>query len=302
MDTRRTTSRAARLLAVLAAGVCALRGAPTVVAAPGTTAPVTAVIDASKTSAPINPNLYGMFIEHAGSLVYRGMWAEMLDDRKFCNPIAAESAEPPAGTPPGSLRRPASPMDPRRSSRVRHHGRPACLRRRPLPRDRARLQRASRHPPEGAGPPARQVLCRSHRPRRRSRRPGLGQPRLGNRRQRPPDADDRQADCRLWPVPARLQVPRRQRRRPDRDHRDRSRHPAHRRRLADARGQRERLEARGHRRPQVPSLGRLSLAGRQLRLRPRLARRDRRSGPAPDRSGTPSGAPCSPTTSAPTSS
>ena len=50
-----------------------------------TTAPseVRATIDASKTYAPISPNLYGMFIEHAGNLVYSGMWAELIGDRKF---------------------------------------------------------------------------------------------------------------------------------------------------------------------------------------------------------------------------
>jgi len=53
------------------------------------------VIDASQTFAPINPNLYGMFIEHAGGLVYRGMWAEMIDDRKFYNPIKPEDRTQP---------------------------------------------------------------------------------------------------------------------------------------------------------------------------------------------------------------
>jgi alpha-L-fucosidase/alpha-L-arabinofuranosidase len=52
-----------------------------------------AAIDAGQTFAPINPNLYGMFIEHAGGLVYRGMWAEMLDDRKFHNPIKSEDPD-----------------------------------------------------------------------------------------------------------------------------------------------------------------------------------------------------------------
>ena len=113
------------LLAILATGVCAWRAAAPADAAPATTAPVTAVIDAGKTSAPINPNLYGMFIEHAGSLVYRGMWAEMLDDRKFWNPVTAETAEPPAAGTPRPLRRPASPVDARRPGRVRPPGRPA---------------------------------------------------------------------------------------------------------------------------------------------------------------------------------
>ena len=118
------------------------------------------------------------------------------------------------------------------------HGRPARLRRRPLPRDRARCRRASRHPPEGAG------LLRDKSYTGRIVLAGDPAAQVsvslvwGTGRHGPPDADDRQADVRLRHVPARLQVPGRQRRRPDRDHRDRPRHPAHRRRVADARGQR----------------------------------------------------------------
>ena len=44
---------------------------------------VEAVIDAAKTSDPISPYLYGQFVEHAGNAVYRTMWSELLDDRKF---------------------------------------------------------------------------------------------------------------------------------------------------------------------------------------------------------------------------
>ncbi len=69
--------------------------APAVRADATSTPALTAVVDASRTAAPINPNLYGMFIEHAGSLVYRAMWAELIDDRKFFNPVAPESAAPP---------------------------------------------------------------------------------------------------------------------------------------------------------------------------------------------------------------
>jgi alpha-L-arabinofuranosidase len=92
MNHQRSISRATRALGILAGFVCALRVAPPVVAAAAAT-PVNAVVDAGKTSTPINPNLYGMFIEHAGGLVYRGMWAELIDDRKFFNPITAEAPE-----------------------------------------------------------------------------------------------------------------------------------------------------------------------------------------------------------------
>lgn len=51
---------------------------------------INAVIDAGKTHASIQPYIYGMFIEHAGDLVYNSMWAEMLDDRKFYYPVAPQ--------------------------------------------------------------------------------------------------------------------------------------------------------------------------------------------------------------------
>ncbi len=94
MDSRQSILRLTRALAVLAVGAWAVRAATPAIAAGNAPAPVSAVIDASQTSAPINPNLYGMFIEHAGPLVYRGMWAEMLDDRKFFNPITAQGPDP----------------------------------------------------------------------------------------------------------------------------------------------------------------------------------------------------------------
>jgi alpha-N-arabinofuranosidase len=95
MKTPQSISRLTRALAILAASACVVHAATPVPAA--TTAaptPVRAVIDAGKTFAPINPNLYGMFIEHAGGLVYRAMWAEMIDDRKFHNPITAQGPDP----------------------------------------------------------------------------------------------------------------------------------------------------------------------------------------------------------------
>jgi alpha-N-arabinofuranosidase len=49
-------------------------------------------IDISKTGAPINPFIYGQFIEHMGRCIYGGIWAEMLEDRKFHFPITADYA------------------------------------------------------------------------------------------------------------------------------------------------------------------------------------------------------------------
>jgi alpha-N-arabinofuranosidase len=80
----------------------ALLGAALVGAAlPGAAAraqPVTATIDAAVKGAPINPYLYGMFLEHAGSMLEQGMRAELLDDRKFFFAIGQSA---PAGTRPG---------------------------------------------------------------------------------------------------------------------------------------------------------------------------------------------------------
>jgi alpha-L-arabinofuranosidase len=40
-------------------------------------------IDTSHPGAPISKYLYGQFIEHLGKSIYGGLWAEMLEDRKF---------------------------------------------------------------------------------------------------------------------------------------------------------------------------------------------------------------------------
>ena len=47
-------------------------------------------IDASKTGEPISKYIYGQFIEHLGRCIYGGIWAEMLEDRKFYFPITPE--------------------------------------------------------------------------------------------------------------------------------------------------------------------------------------------------------------------
>jgi len=70
---------------------------------------VEAIIDAGKTYAPISPNVYGMFLEHIRNIVNGGLWSEMLDDRKFYNPIVPPSVDTasvprqfggPRGAPP----------------------------------------------------------------------------------------------------------------------------------------------------------------------------------------------------------
>jgi len=44
-------------------------------------------IDAAKTGRPVSKYIYGQFIEHLGRCIYQGIWAEMLEDRKFYWPV-----------------------------------------------------------------------------------------------------------------------------------------------------------------------------------------------------------------------
>jgi alpha-N-arabinofuranosidase len=57
--------------------------------------PVVATVDASKPGAPISPYVYGQFIEHAGNIIYAGLWGEMLDDRKFYYAVMPKPTEAP---------------------------------------------------------------------------------------------------------------------------------------------------------------------------------------------------------------
>ena len=54
---------------------------------PAFAAPVT--VDTTKSGAPISKYIYGQFIEHLGRCIYGGIWAEMLEDRKFYWPVGA---------------------------------------------------------------------------------------------------------------------------------------------------------------------------------------------------------------------
>ncbi|MCO5298165.1 MAG: hypothetical protein M9921_15055 [Fimbriimonadaceae bacterium] len=51
-----------------------------------------AVIDAAHTSEPIPKYLYSQFIEHLGRCIYGGIWAEMLQDRKFYDAVGAKES------------------------------------------------------------------------------------------------------------------------------------------------------------------------------------------------------------------
>ena len=45
-------------------------------------------VDAGAPLAPMSKYIYGQFIEHLGRCIYGGIWAEMLEDRKFFYPVA----------------------------------------------------------------------------------------------------------------------------------------------------------------------------------------------------------------------
>lgn len=57
------------------------------VPAVGCAADTSVCIDAAATQEPISPYVYGQFIEHLGRCIYGGIWAEMLEDRKFYYPV-----------------------------------------------------------------------------------------------------------------------------------------------------------------------------------------------------------------------
>jgi alpha-N-arabinofuranosidase len=61
-----------------------------VFAATITAAPLELMLNTTRTNAPISPFIYGQFIEHLGRCIYGGIWAEMLEDRKFYFPITAD--------------------------------------------------------------------------------------------------------------------------------------------------------------------------------------------------------------------
>ncbi|MHC4720865.1 MAG: alpha-L-arabinofuranosidase C-terminal domain-containing protein [Planctomycetota bacterium] len=52
--------------------------------------PASLTIEAGKIGEPISKYIYGQFIEHLGRCIYGGIWAEMLEDRKFWHPIPAD--------------------------------------------------------------------------------------------------------------------------------------------------------------------------------------------------------------------
>ena len=67
-------------------------------------------VNAQQTGEPTSKYEFGMFIEHLGPLIYRSLWSEMLDDRKFYFPItvaepATQPQRPGGGFPGRQLRK-----------------------------------------------------------------------------------------------------------------------------------------------------------------------------------------------------
>lgn len=58
-------------------------------------------IDMQKTMPPVSKYEYGMFIEHIRDTMYRGLWSELLDDRKFYFPISSAAPESSPQQPTG---------------------------------------------------------------------------------------------------------------------------------------------------------------------------------------------------------
>jgi len=59
---------------------------------PPRTEPARVAVEAGKTGEPISKYIYGQFIEHLGRCIYGGIWAEMLEDRKFYYDVGAKDS------------------------------------------------------------------------------------------------------------------------------------------------------------------------------------------------------------------
>ncbi len=50
---------------------------------------VEVAVDVTQAGPPISPYIYGQFIEHLGRCIYGGIWAEMIEDRKFFHSVGS---------------------------------------------------------------------------------------------------------------------------------------------------------------------------------------------------------------------
>jgi alpha-N-arabinofuranosidase len=82
-----------------------------------------AVIETTRRRPPLSKYVYGQFIEHLGRCIYGGIWAEMLEDRKFYYDVGAkESPWKTAGNPTTVLMNPIEAYVGTRSPEVRLRG------------------------------------------------------------------------------------------------------------------------------------------------------------------------------------
>jgi len=58
--------------------------------------PIVVTVDVQQVAPPVSKYEFGMFIEHLRTLIYRSLWSEMLDDRKFFFPISSMEPDAPA--------------------------------------------------------------------------------------------------------------------------------------------------------------------------------------------------------------
>jgi alpha-L-arabinofuranosidase len=68
--------------------------------------PLNVTIDTHQTFDSVSKYVFGSFIEHIGTLIYRSMWAELLDDRKFYFPITSTDSQTPRPQSGNPMRQP----------------------------------------------------------------------------------------------------------------------------------------------------------------------------------------------------
>ena len=66
-------------------------------AAPNVPDQLKVTINTQQTADPVSKYVFGSFIEHIGGTIYRSMWSELLDDRKFWFPITSKDEPLPPG-------------------------------------------------------------------------------------------------------------------------------------------------------------------------------------------------------------
>ena len=83
------------LLILAAIWLAFMAPSPTLQAEPKVPDRLSVSVNTQQTAEPVSKYEFGMFIEHIGTLIYRSLWSEMLDDRKFYFPIVSKEPETP---------------------------------------------------------------------------------------------------------------------------------------------------------------------------------------------------------------